>query len=745
MKFKPHIGQPVSRLEGEMKVTGTAKYAADYDVPNLLYGFVVNSSITRGTIKSMNVEEVQALPGVVKVFTHENRPRLAWFDIHYTDMDAPPGTVFKFLSDNKIHYNGQPLALVIAETFETARFAASQFRVEYSESNFEVQIGKALAKGRNPKKGLASFLKPPPPKPTGEFEKAFNTAASNVTLDFYHAHEHHNPMELFASTVIYEGKGKLTIYDKTQGTNNSQLFVANVFGLKYKNVTVLTPFMGGGFGSGLRPQYQLFFSVMAALDLKRNVRVMMDRKQMFTFGHRPESIQRTRFAADADGKISALGHSAVGETSRFEDYTENVVTWSHMLYPATNTHFDYKITPVDVYTPLDMRGPGGVTGMHAVEVTMDELACKLNIDPLEFRLKNYADKNPADGKPFTSKELKQCYQKAAEQFGWSNREAVPGSMRRGNKLVGYGMATGIWEAMQMPARIEVCFTLEGKLIVNSAVTDIGVGTFTVVSQIAADELGLALDDVIFHYGNSKNPLSFVQGGSFTTASVGTAVSMAISDLKKKFFRKAKSVKDSPFRDAKASDIIFCDGKIALKQKPGSFLSLTSLVEQNGGRDIRVKKIGYPHSLKLKKYSRASHSAAFVEVEVDEDLKTIEVTRAITAVAAGKIINPKTARSQVLGGMIWGMSMALREATILDENLGKFMNCNLAEYHIPVHADIHEFDVIFAEENDGLINELGVKGVGEIGGVAMPAAISNAIYNATGTRLRNLPMHFDELL
>ena len=745
MSTQPSVGKPVSRLEGRQKVTGTAKYAAEYQVPDLLHGYVINSTITKGKITGIDTRAAMALEGVVEVFTHENRPKLPWLDLKYADMDAPPGIVFKPLHDAEVRYNGQPIALVVATDFETARYASTLVRFEYEEEAYETRLDRNLQKARDPKKGLASVMKPPPPKPTGDFKTAFDTAPVKVDSEYRHSTEHHNPMELFATTTIYEGDGKLTIYDKTQGTINSQVYVANVFGLRYKDVQVLAPFVGGAFGAGLRPQYQLFMSVMASLHLKRNLRVVLDRKQMYSFGHRPQCVQRLRFSTDEQGRITAMNHSTVGETSQFEDYTEIVSVWSHKLYPAPNTLFEYKLVPLDVYSPIDMRAPGGSTAMHAIECTMDKLAYQLRIDPLELRLRNYSETDPSSGKPFTSKALKECYNKAAEKFGWDQRNPEPGSMTRGNKLVGYGMATGIWDAYQFPSRVEAIITKEGKLVVNNAVTDIGTGTLTVMTQIAADEFGLPIEDVTFQYGDSKKPFSMFQGGSAMTSSTGVGIVVAAKALKKKILQKAKRMEHSPLRDAREEDVVFRDGHIFLKDSLVAAVSLKDIIAFNKGRAIKTVNMGRPHLLKLRKYTKSTHSAAFVEVEIDKDLKTITVTRAVSAVAAGRIINPKTARSQVLGSMVWGISKALHEETILDENLGKYMNTNLGEYHIPVHADVHDLEVIFADEQDDLINELGVKGVGEIGLVAMPAAIANAIFHATGRRIDHLPIHFDELL
>ncbi len=745
MLTTPAIGQPLNRLEGELKVTGAAKYAAEYNVPDLLFGYILNSTITKGKITAIHTEEAMALPGVVDVFSHLHRPHLPWLDLKYADMDAPPGTVFRPLYDGDIKYNGQPIGLLVAESFELARYAASLVRVEYEEEPFVTKLKDGLPEARSPKTGMATALKPLPPPAKGDFEAAFESSFAKASGKFFHGTEHHNPLEMFATTTVYEGEGKLTIYDKTQGTINSQIYVANIFGLHYKDVQVIAPYVGGAFGSGLRPQYQLFLCAMAALELKRNVRVVMERHHMFTFGHRPPTIQMTRFGADADGKVDALYHGAWAETSRFEDYTEVVVNWANMLYPAKNTQYDYKVVELDVYSPLDMRAPGGSTGMHAIESTMDALAYELNMDPLELRLRNYSEKDVSVGRPFSSKELRECYLQGAEKFGWSGRSPEPRSMRRGNKLVGYGMATGLWEANRLFARATAIMTPEGKLIVESAVTDIGTGTLTVMTQIAADAMGLPVSDVVFRYGDSKMPFAPIQGGSWTVSTVGPAVQAAAKALKKKLLKKAVGIDGSPLNDASMDDVEFRDGAIVLKSSPATAIAFKEIIAANKGKAIKTTNTAMPNPLKLKRHSRAAHSAVFVEVEVDEQLGTINVTRALTAVAGGRIINPKTARSQILGGMVWSISKALREETITDFNLGKYMNPNLAEYHIPVHADIHELDVLFIEETETVVNELGTKGLGEIGLVGMPPAIANAIFHATGKRVNQFPILLDKLL
>ncbi|MGB3798632.1 MAG: xanthine dehydrogenase family protein molybdopterin-binding subunit [Lewinella sp.] len=735
---KGEIGRPRRRIVGEQKVTGTATYAAEYAPDNLLHGYVVNATITKGRITGIDERAAREIEGVVEIMHHLRRPKMGYFDMQYSDIDAPPGSPFRPFYDAEVQFADQPIALVLADTFEAARYAASLLEVTYEEESFDVDMHKNLDKARKPKKGIDSILKPMPPDDYGDFEKAF--AAADVTFEgeFYHRSQHHNPMEMHATTTVFEGDGKVTVYDKTQGTTNSQMYVSSALGLSMSDVRVIAPFVGGGFGSGLRPQYQVLLSVMAALQLERNVRVQLDREQMYTFGHRPETIQRLRFGATAGGTLTAVSHEAYAETSRFEDYHEAVVNHAGMLYPVENVHLDYKLIPLDRFTPLDMRAPGGLTGMLAIETTMDQLADRLQMDPLEFRLKNYTLRDVSSDKPYSSKELKACYEQAAERFGWEERKPTGEHPKRGNRLVGHGMASGIWDAIMLPAKATARLTTEGKLLIQCALNDCGQGAYTVMSQIAADELGLPFEDVTFEYADSKLDASPVQGGSFTTGVVGSAVKAACYALKDKIFHLAQILDGFPLGDALLPDVTFTGGEIVLNADPSVRIPFTQIIDFNRGKALEASKTNVPNPLKLKKYARNSHAASFVEVEVDAQLGVVYVTRAVTAVAAGRIMNPQTSRSQILGGMVWGISMALREETLLDHQMGKFMNTNLAEYHIPVHADIGDLEVIFVEEKDDIINELGVKGLGEVGTISMAPAIANAIFNATGKVVKQWP-------
>ncbi|CAM3835571.1 xanthine dehydrogenase family protein molybdopterin-binding subunit [Mucilaginibacter galii] len=738
-----YIGKPISRVDGRAKVTGNAKYAAEFNIgTGILYGYVISSPIAKGKITAVNARQALSQKGVLNVFTHENVPGLAWFDRSYQDQDAPPGgSPFRPLQSDEILFSQQPIALVIAETFELARYASTLVHFEY-EVKEELNVGLELNlyKAKKPKKHRF-----PVPKPRGDAEKALAGSVVKIEEAYYHGYEHHNPMEMFASTVIYGDDDRLTIYDKTQGVLNSQSYVKSVFGLSEDEARVISPFMGGGFGAGLRPQYQLYMAVLASLELKRSVKVVLTRQQMFSFGHRPATLQKISLGASAEGKLQAVINRCYSETSTFEEYTENVVNWSGQMYQCDNVMLDHKLVPLDLFTPLDMRAPGGVTGMYALEVAIDELAVKAGIDPLEFRLLNYAEKDQNLDKPFSSKELRECYRQGAERFGWNKRNPEAGATLEGNNLVGWGVATGCWEANQMPSRAKAMLSADGKLTVSSATADIGTGTYTVMTQVAAETLGVAMEDVLFKLGDSVLPMSPLQGGSWTMATVGSAVKLVCDQLKAKLFKMAKKVENSPFGNSKEEDVVFADRCISLKEDAQQYLTFTEIMRKSKVNYIEEDTTSLPNMLEQNEYSRFTHSAVFVEVKVDQDLGTVHVSRVVNAVAAGRIINTKTSRSQVLGGIVWGISMALHEDTVMDDNFGRFMNTNLAEYHVPVNADINDIDVIFVEEHDDIVNPLGVKGLGEIGIVGVAAAISNAVYHATGKRVRDLPIQLDKLL
>jgi xanthine dehydrogenase YagR molybdenum-binding subunit len=739
------VGKPISRPDGPAKVSGSAKYAAEFNVPDLWYGYVVSSPITKGKITKIDAAEVLAIPGVKQVFSHENVPTYAWFDRSYKDDVAPGGSPFRPLHEPEIMFNEQPVALVVAETFELARYAASILNIDYEvDKSFNTDLEKARGKGFDAPKGKTGFV--PPPKPKGDAEGAFKAAPHQVEGKYEHHAQHHNPMEMMATTVEWLGDGKkMKIYDKTQGAPNVQQYLSKIFKLSTDEARVISKFTGGAFGIGLRPQHQVFMAVMASLELEHSVRVSLTRQQMFGVSHRPHTIQDLKLAADDQGYLQSLQHYALGETSQYENETETVVNWSGILYKTENSKFGYELTKLDIETPADMRAPGAATGSFAIESAIDELSYKAKVDPLEFRLLNYTYEDPTENKPFSSKRLIDCYHEGAARFGWEQRNPEPRSMRDGNMLVGWGMATGCWDASMQKSAAKASLTADGKLTVSSATNDQGAGTYVIMTQIAAQTLGLPLEQVTFQLGDTTFPAAPVQGGSWTAASVGSAVQATCQELGKKLLKLAQKMDDSPLDGVDFEDVQFVDGHIRSNEDISQSVAIKDVLAASGEAKLEAESSAMPNPINNLKYSMHSHNAAFVEVKVDEDLGTIHVTRVVNAVAAGRILNPKTARSQVLGGTVWGISMALMEESNIDNKFGRYMNHNLAEYHIPVNADIHKIDVVFVEEEDDLVNPLGVKGVGEIGMLGVAAAVANAVYHATGKRVRDLPLTIDKLL
>ena len=731
-QINPVVGTPLDRVDGVAKVTGTARYAGEYPQDGLLYASVVSSTVACGRVLRIDSTRALQVPGVVCVLDHNHRPRISSYDDDYSDADSAEGAPFRPLFNDRVLYSGQPLALVVAESLELARYAGSLIHIEYHTQPHQTDLLAVLEQAY-----------PAPaqtPEPRGDFAGQFANAPVTVDATYTTPNEHHNPMEPHASTVFYKVDGTLEIHDKTQGTQNCQDYLHKVFGLPKDKIRVLAAFVGGAFGSGLRPQYQLPLAVMAALHLQRSVRLTLTRQQMFTFGYRPRTQQRLRLGAAADGRLLAMAHDAIGQTSRFEGFTEHLVEWSGMLYQCDNVALSYRLAALDVYTPLDMRAPGAASGVIALECAMDELAIAANIDPLQLRRRNFAASNGNEGKPYSSKELLACYDQGAARFGWSSRDPAPRSLRKGRQLVGWGMAGGVWEAMQMKASAKASIDQQGHVTVSSATTDIGTGTYTVMTQIAADAAGVTPQDVTFVLGDSSLPTAPLQGGSFTVSSVGSAVRQACLVLRTKVLAFARQ-RYPEIGATAAQDIAFGDGYLHAGEHR---FAIADIVAQASAGAFDVQIDAEPGARRAP-FSTATHSAVFVEVQVDEDLGTIKVTRVVSAVAAGRVVNPKTARSQILGGVVWGLGMALNEQTQTDHRLGRFLNHNLAEYHIPVQADIADIEVIFVDEPDDIVNDLGSKGVGEIGIVGVAAAVANAIYHATGKRVREFPITLDKVL
>ena len=735
-----YIGKEMSRVDGVAKVTGRAKYAAEFRAPTLAYGFIVPGSVAKGTIKSIDTQEAERAPGVVRVFTHLNTPKLGpKANTEY----APPRNSreqdksFRALQSERIYFNAQPVALVVAETYEQARYAARLVKVAYDAEKHTTDTEAVRDRAKAPTQGR-------PPQARGNPDEAMKSAAVRVEAEYRIAMEHHNPMEPHAAVAAWEGD-RLTIFDKTQEVYGVRRHLASTFGVPEANVSVVSPYVGGAFGSSLRPNYYPALTAMAARELKRPVKVVYTRTQMFTgHGHRPYTIQKIALGAEASGKLTAMIHTAVHNTSSFEEFNDNTTGFTRQVYACPNLFAPTLIVPTDLPTPTWMRAPGAVSGMFALECAMDELAYALKIDPLELRLINYAEKDPESGKPWSSKALRECYRLGAEKFGWKGRKMEPRSMRDGRLLVGWGTATGVWGAFQSPASAKITYRADGTAHVTSATSDIGPGTYTVMTMIAAEYLGNRPEQVKFELGDTSFPRAPAQGGSQTTSSVGSAVHGAALAVTAKLLTLANQDATSPLKGAAAADVEMLDGRLRLKSDSSKSVGIPDVMRRNNLAEVTETFESRP-SPERQKYATMAHGAQFVEVKVDPDLGTVRVTRAIEATASGKIINPKASHSQEIGGVVWGIGMALQEATEIDHRYGRIMNPNLQHYHVPVNADVHEVETLFVEEDDTVVNPLGVKGMGELGTVGIPAAIANAVFHATGRRVRELPITPDKLL
>ena len=738
----PYIGTATSRVDGIAKVTGTAKYAAEFNVPGLLHASVVTSTIAKGRITGLDTTAATRVKGVLTVLTHENRPPMADNDQAYKDDTAPDGSPFRPFYDNRIMFNGQPIALVVAETAEIARYGATRVRVEYEQEAHVTDLYR--------QRESAVPIKPPtnpiealftPPKARGTPDEALAAAAVRHEAEYFVPIEHHNPMELFASTVIVEGDGKLTVYDKTQGVQNVQKYLCGVFGMKPEDVRVMSPFMGGGFGIGLRPQFQAVLAVLAARALQRSIRLVLTRQQMYVLGYRPGMIQRIAIGANVGGTLDAITHDALTVTSRYEDFHRQETGWSGLLYTSPNAKYAHRLVRLDLATSCDMRAPSAAPALFALESAMDELAVALKLDPLELRLRCYSDRDQHQDKPYSSKALRECYRQGAETFGWDKHNPEPRSMRDGSDLVGWGMATGVWEALQAPIAVRIVLTANGRAEVACATSDIGTGTYTIMAQVAADMLGLPLENISVKLGDSSLPQSPVEGGSWIATSVANGIATTAGAVRDELLRLAMQMPNSLLANAAPDDVVLADGKLVSKRDTSRRVSIADAMRQSAVERIEQEKTTTPpHD-----NARASntHAAHFIEVKVDEQLGVVRVTRAVSAIAAGRILNTKTAGSQILGSVVWGIGMALHEETQIDHKFGRIMNANIAEYHVPVNADVGDIKVIFVDEPDDS-NPLGLKGVGEIGIVGVAAAIANAVYHATGKRVRDLPITLDKL-
>jgi len=714
------LGAPIDRVDGRLKVTGAAKYAAEYPLDRLAHAVMITSTIANGTVRSIDSAALMKMPGVLAVLTPQNAPRLPGAQQSSQGGASggaparPAMRVPTLLQDDRVRYNGQPIGVVVADAFEHATAAAMAAKVTYTEAapTLDIHTSPTIpAEQVRPLGGERAYRR-------GDVESALARAAVRVDHTYTTPLENHNPMEVHNTIALWEGDA-LTVYDSTQGIFSVRNTLAQTFGIPRENVRVVSYFTGGGFGSKGGAWSHQMLAAMAAKQVGRPVKLVLTRRQMFgPVGGRPETIQRVTLGAARDGTLSAIRHTSKSNTSMLENWVEPALSQTRMLYACPNVETIYDLVKLNVGSPTFQRAPGESTGTFALESAMDELAYELGLDPIALRLMNYAERDPENDRPWSSKSLRECYRLGAEKFGWARRDPKPRSMMSGGKLVGYGVATATYPARRQPAGTSAKLLGDERVLVRAGSQEIGCGTYTVMSQIAADALGIPVERVHFELGSTDMPENPASTGSVTAASTGSAVNEAALALKAKL------------------DALLAGGLASH--------TATELIAKNGGQSPEITISARPGA-EQQQYSMHSFGAVFTEVHVDQDLGVIRVPRVVTAHGVGKVLNEKTARSQIQGGVVWGVGMALLERTDIDPRNGRYVNADLAEYHVPVNADIGTIEAHFVEENDPHVNPIGVKGAGEIGITGVAASIANAIYHATGKRVRDLPIRIEHLL
>lgn len=718
------MGEAVSRVDGPAKVTGAAKYAAEFDQPNLAHAALVLSTVTKGRIAEIDTAAAERAPGVHAVITHVNAPRLPYRAREQRPVvDPKSGDQLRVFQGPEIFFNGQPVGVVVADTLEQAQHAAALVHVRYdrvaADGAFDARSGhppsEATAKGGRPGESRR-----------GDADRALADAPVKIDATYVQPREHHNAMEPHATTAVWQGD-RLTLYDKTQWVDNDRDEIAHVFGIPAERVRVISPYVGGAFGSALRTWPHVAIAALAARQVGRPVSLVLTRRELYSsIGFRPHTEQRVALGAGHDGKLQAVIQEAAAQTSRYEEYAETTLDPPRMTYSCANVRTRYRLVAMDTNSPCPMRAPGIATGVLALEMGMDELAAALDLDPLELRLRNHAEQDEHKNRPWSSKELRACYRAAAERFGWDRRSPAPGSMRQGSMRIGYGMATAVYPAHRAAAQASATVFANGSALVRSAASDMGPGTYTSMTQVAAETLGLPVDKVRFELGDTEMPTAPVHGGSITMASVGSAVQAACRAVREKVTALAGAASGSS------------------EGGPRENFPYAELLRRHGLDRMAAEGKAAPGE-EEEKYSSYAFGAVFAEVNVDPDFGTVRVPRIIGAYDIGRVINPKIARSQCIGGMVGGLGMALLEQAEWDPRFGRVMNGNLAEYLVPVNADVIDLDAIFVPSDDQIFNPLGAKGVAELGLCGVAPAIANAVYHATGKRIRTLPITPEKLL
>ena len=725
------------RVDGADKVTGKAKYTAEHSLPNMAYAVFVTSTIAKGSIKSIDISKALTMPGVIDIIYYENCPPVPGYN---PNADQRPKNVsewrgYKVLYDNKVRFYGQPIALVVADSFENANAAIRFVKADYDIEKFETNFDKARLDPAN--------LKSPVNYKRGT-EKKFKEQAFFIEQEYNIPIEVHNAMELFATIAYWEGEDKITLYDKTQGPKSTQSTIARTFGLVDKNVRVIAENVGGGFGSGLRSWPHVVATCLAAKKINRPVKLVLTRPQMFTMvGYRPQSWQKIGIGADAAGNFMGISHEAISNTSKYEDFREGIVEASKFLYACENVDTKYSILPLDLSTPIWMRGPGEATGCFALESAIDELSYKLKMDPIQLRIKNFTTVNPENKLPFSDINLKDCYAYGMEKIGWKNRSMIPGAVKENGMLIGYGMSVGVFGAGKGVASVRIVLSNEGKLLLECAVSDMGPGTTTSMTKIAAEAMQMPIQKIKFKLGDSDLPPGPSQGGSGTTSTVGSAVDLACKTVQQKL--KELAIQFAPAFKTMAADTLEVKNEMVLsKSDANTKIDITALLKLAGQEKIDLTITSNGKTAAQLKYTSNSFSAHFVKLAVNPKDGAIKILNVVTTGDAGKIVSPKTARSQMIGGVVGGIGMALTEKLEFDHNTGQITNASFGAYHVPLHSQIPATDVWFVNKPDVNMNEIGAKGIGEIALIGFAAAVANAVYNATGKRVRDLPITPDKL-
>jgi xanthine dehydrogenase YagR molybdenum-binding subunit len=722
------------RVDGWAKVTGKARFTAEHKPEGMVYGVFVGSTIAKGYIKNMYLFDAKNAPGVIDIIYYLNCPSVPGYKS--ADASKNPGggdyNGFKVFFNNLVVSNGQPIALVVADTYERAVHAASLVKVVYEKETYETDFEKNL----NNDKLLKS---------RGEYTRSEKDAWKNAEVkqeaEYFIPIETHNPMEMHSTVAWWQEGDQLTVYDKSQGPKVVQGELSRLFAIPEKNIKVITEYVGGAFGSALRSWPHVHAAVIASKKIKRPVKVILNREQMFTMvGYRPACWQKIGIGASANGKLTGITHHAVSNTSAYEDFTEGISSVSQYLYDCPNVNTSYKILPLSINTPTWMRGPGPASGCFGLECALDDLSYKLKIDPIELRIINNAEVHPNSKLPWTSKYLKECYALGKEKIGWKNRPTVPGSLKEDGMLVGYGMAVGVFGAGRSQATAKGILKDDGRLLLQSAVSDMGPGTTTAMVRIANEQMGIDDNKIRFELGDTEFPTGPMQGGSGSATAVGTAV-IAVCDALKQLLKETAIAFVPAFKNLKAEDIKYENGNLV---SAGTSVHYTALLKQAGKQELQVSKATERFATQ-NKYVANSFSVHFVKLHVNPVTGVILLKHVVSAADAGKIISEKTARSQMVGGVVGGIGMAMTEETLMDHRYGRYINTNFVDYHVPVHADVPPMDVVFVNQPDYIISPTGAKGIGEIALVGVAPAIANAVYNATGVRVNRLPITPDKLV